>query len=197
MNRVNRGRRPLFARRKRLVVLLLDLMLFLNAYAGAFLIRADLRPYPSAWHHFEQTVLTLMLAKALVFVLAGTYRGLVMYATIPDLLAIVRTATLASAAVWVAFTVFPGHRPYSRGVLVIDWMLTLGLVAASRVAYRLLLEGRAVLPAGPLKRVLIVGAGRSGVSLAKDLMTARRQDVELVGFVDDDPEKQDSTLLGR
>jgi FlaA1/EpsC-like NDP-sugar epimerase len=192
-------RRPLFARRRRVLVFLLDVALFLSAYAGAYLIRLDLMPYPAAWHHFERTVLTLIFAKALVFVLAGTYRGISMYATIPDLLSIVRASTLASLAVWVSFNLMPDHRPYSRGVLVADWMLTLGLVAASRVAWRMMREGRAALGAagGTFKRVLIVGAGRSGVSVAKDLLTLRRQDVELVGFVDDDPEKQDSTLLGR
>ena len=191
-------RRPLFFRRRRVLVLLLDVALFLSAYAGAHLIRLDLTPYPSAWHHFERTLLTLIAAKALVFVLAGTYRGITTYATIPDLLSIVRAATLASLAVWVSFHLMPGHRPYSRGVLVIDWMLTLGLVSASRVAGRMLREGRATLAAaGPLKRVLIVGAGRSGMGVAKDLLATRRQDVALVGFVDDDPEKQGATLLGR
>jgi FlaA1/EpsC-like NDP-sugar epimerase len=47
------------------------------------------------------------------------------------------------------------------------------------------------------KRVLIVGAGQAGVTLAKDLLSSRRTDVELIGFVDDDPGKQRSTLLGR
>ena len=84
-------------------------------------------------------------------------------------------------------------------MLVIDWMLTIGLIAASRVAWRILREGQTALGAssGPLRRVLIAGAGRAGVSVAKDLMATRWQDVEVVGFVDDDPEKQDSTLLGR
>jgi FlaA1/EpsC-like NDP-sugar epimerase len=191
-------RTPLFTHRRRMLVFLLDVALFLSAYAGAYLIRMDLTPYPAAWHHFERTLLTLLAAKALVFVLAGTYRGIAMYATIPDLLAIVRTGTLASLAVWVSFNLMPGHRPYSRGVLVIDWMLTLGLIAASRVAWRIFREGQAALGAtGPRRRVLIVGAGRAGVGVAKDLMATRWQDVEVVGFVDDDPEKQDSTLLGR
>jgi len=51
---VNPGRRPLFAKPRRLLVLLLDVALFLIAYAGAFLIRADLQPYPAAWRHFDR-----------------------------------------------------------------------------------------------------------------------------------------------
>ena len=111
-----------------------------------------------------------------------------------------RTSTLASAGVFLALTALPAHQPFSRGVLAIDWVLTIGLLAGTRVFWRMVREG--LLTAGraardDFKRVLIVGAGRAGVSLAKDLLTDRRRDVELIGFVDDDPEKQASTLLGR
>ena len=189
---------PLIAGRNRLLVLLLDLALWTAAYAGAFVIRMDLTPYPAGFDHLEATLLTLLFVKVAVFVLSGSYRGLVMYATIPDLLAIVRTSTLASVAALVAFSVLPGHRPFSRGVLAIDWMLTIMLLAASRVVWRLFREGLLGTAAREdFKRVLIVGAGRAGVSLAKDLLSLRRRDVELIGFVDDDPGKQRSTLLGR
>jgi FlaA1/EpsC-like NDP-sugar epimerase len=191
---------PLFAGPHRVLVLVLDIALWTTAYAGAFLIRMDLTPYPAGWQHLQATLLTLLLVKAMVFILAGSYRGLVMYATIPDLLAIVRTSTMASVAVLVAFSVLPAHRPFSRGVLAIDWMLTIGLLAASRVLWRLFREGLLGMNTGgrqEFKRVLIVGAGRAGVSLAKDLMSLRRREVELIGFVDDDPDKQRSTLLGR
>lgn len=190
----------LFSRPRRILVLLLDLGLFAGAYAGAYLIRLDLTPYPAAWDHFTTTVLTVVAAKAVVFVRAGTYRGLAMYATIPDLVAIVRNSTVASLVVFILFNLVPNHRPYSRGVLVIDWLLTIGLVAASRLAWRAVREG---LP-GPRrspsrvqKRVLVVGAGRAGVSFAKDLLATARQEADVIGFLDDDPEKQESTLLGR
>jgi FlaA1/EpsC-like NDP-sugar epimerase len=193
-------KRSLVWRRRRLLVLLLDLVLFAGAYAGAYLIRMDLSPYPSAWIDFSRTLPTLLATKSVAFTLAGTYRRIVTYATLPDLLAIVRNGTLSSLAVLVAFNTLAGHRPFSRGVLIIDWMLTVGLLAASRIGWRLVREGFVSFERAPgraLKRVLIVGAGRAGMALAKDLMTNRRQDLDVVGFVDDDPDKQDATLLGR
>jgi FlaA1/EpsC-like NDP-sugar epimerase len=187
-----------FSKRRRVLVLALDVLLFVVANAGAHFVRADLHPYPAAWEHFFQTVLVVVAIKAIVFVLAGTYRGLTDYATVPDLLVIVRSGTLATLAVFGTFFL-TGYRPYSRGVLVIDWMLTIGLVAASRLAWRILREGLIGRSPSPraLKHVLIVGAGRAGVALAKDLLTTRRQEVDVVGFVDDDPDKLGATLLGR
>ena len=191
---------PLFSRPQRRLVLLLDAALFAIAYAGAYLIRLDLTPYPAAWEHFSRTVFTVVAAKSLVYLFAGTYRGLVTYATLPDLVTMVRNATVASGAVFVLFNVLPGHRPYSRGVLVIDWMLAIGLIAGTRVLWRMFREGLLRVSRSSRlarKRVVIVGAGRAGVSLAKDVLTSRRDELELVGFVDDDPDKQQSTLLGR
>jgi FlaA1/EpsC-like NDP-sugar epimerase len=193
-------KRSHLSRRRQLLVLLLDAALFAAAYASAFLVRLDLTPYPAAWAHFDNTLLTVVVAKALVFVLAGTYRGLMLYATLPDLVTIVRNSTLASGIVFALLNLLPAHRPYSRGVLVIDWILTVVLVAASRVAWRMFRDGMLGVPrssAPGTKRVLIVGAGRAGVALAKDLLADHRQEVEVVGFVDDDPDKQDATLLGR
>jgi len=191
-------RRALFARRRRVLVLLQDAALLVCAYAGAYFVRFDLMAYPSMWTYFQQTVTSVVAAKALVLVLAGTYRGLMAYATIPDLLLIIRNATLASLSVHVLLSL-SGYRPWSRGVLAIDWMLTIGLVAGSRVGWRLLREGVHGLSRSSraaLKRVLIAGAGSAGVAVAKDLLVNRRREVEVIGFVDDDPEKQGSTLLG-
>lgn len=191
---------PLFASRRRGLLLALDVAIWMSAYAGAFLVRMDLTPYPAGWRHFEATLVTLLAVKTAVFVLDGSYRGIVSYATLPDLFAIVRRSTLATLGVLVAFSVLPAHRPFSRGVLAIDWMLTIGLLSASRVVRRISREGLMGVGHGAhdeFKRVLIVGAGRAGVTLAKDLLSLRRTDVELIGFVDDDPDKQRSTLLGR
>ena len=193
-------RPPLVSQPRRAAWVALDIVLFTGAYAGAFLVRSDLMPYPAALHHFQRTVLTVVMVKALVFLLAGTYRSLVTYASIPDLVSLVRSGTIASLTVLALFNVLPAHRPYSRGVLVIDWMLAIGLLATSRVAWRMLHEGMVRLTRATrrrLTRVLIVGAGRAGVSLAKELMTNGDRELEVIGFVDDDPTKQSSTLLGR
>jgi len=186
-----------FARRRLALLLSLDAVFFACSWAGAYFVRFDLGAAPRLWSLVDGTVLAVVAVKALVFVGAGTYRTLMRYASIPDLLVIVRNATLASVAV-LALLAASGHRPLSRGVLVIDWMLTIGLLSASRVAWRVYREGLLAFRSSQAacKRVLIVGAGRAGAALAKDLIATQRQSVEIIGFVDDDPDKQGSTLMG-
>ena len=77
-------------------------------------------------------------------------------------------------------------RDFPRGTFVVDAMLCTMLIGASRfwergVAHAL----RTVVDRGGQQRTLIVGAGRSGRSLLRELRET--QGVRVVGFVDDDP----------
>ena len=73
-----------------------------------------------------------------------------------------------------------------------DAILCTLLVGASRLALRLLPEtvGRR----GERKRVLIVGAGRAGRGLARELRESR--DTRVVGFLDDNPRVRRRRILG-
>ena len=46
------------------------------------------------------------------------------------------------------------------------------------------------------KRVLIVGAGKAGVAIAKEILNSSKVDYSLVGFIDDDPAKQNTSIFG-
>ena len=72
---------------------------------------------------------------------------------------------------------------FPHEIFFVDPFLCLGLVGASRFALRLLprLGGRKT----EQQRVLLVGAGRSGRSLARELNETPGQHV--VGFLDDNP----------
>lgn len=192
---------PLISGRRRLLVLVADVAMFVVAYAAADFVRMDLLLTDATWHQFGRTVVPFVLLKAAVFALAGNYRGLILYATLNDVGLIVRNSTYASVAGAALLGFLPAFHPYSRGVLVIDWMLTILLLSASRVIWRLVREGALSLWNDQArlsrKKVLIVGAGRAGVALAKDLMTRQRKEVQVIGFVDDDPDKQNATVLGR
>ncbi len=180
------------------LLLTLDAALFALAWTGGQFIRFDLMAPPSLWSsRFDGALLLVVVLKVLVFASGGTYRTLLRYASIPDLLLIVRNGTISSLTV-AALLGVSGHRPLSRGALVIDWMLSLGLLAASRIAWRVSRDGFVATRGsrGAPKHVLIAGAGRAGAALAKDLLATRRGDLEVIGFVDDDPGKQGSTLLG-
>ena len=84
---------------------------------------------------------------------------------------------------------------FPRAIFVIDAVLCALLVGASRFWERAAYGGVTKLRSdGPRRRVLVVGAGRSGRSFARELRET--SGVQVVGFVDDDPSLWRRRLLG-
>jgi len=89
-------------------------------------------------------------------------------------------------------TVFP------RSVLVIDYLFSLVLIGGLRISKRVLLEGlKSTLKAkGPMRRVLIVGAGSAGEQIVRDMIRENVSNFVPVGFIDDDPSKRSIKIHG-
>jgi FlaA1/EpsC-like NDP-sugar epimerase len=135
----------------------------------------------------------LLGARYVFFVALGVYRRVWRYATARDVVPIV--IGCAGSAV-VAALILVALRPIGSfpalQIFVIDAILCTVLVGASRLALRLLPEtlGRR----GGRRRVLIVGAGRAGRSLARELREGHAERV--VGFLDDNPRVRRRRILG-
>ena len=135
----------------------------------------------------------LLGARYVFFVALGVYRRVWRYATARDVVPIV--IGCAGSAV-VAFLILVALRPIGSfpalQIFVIDAVLCTVLVGASRLALRLLPETLG--QPGDRGRVLIVGAGRAGRGLARDLREGR--DARVVGFLDDNPRVRRRRILG-
>ncbi len=151
-------------------------------------------------------VAPLPLAAELVLVLAvqgvvlwstGLYKGLWRFASFPDLWNIVRAATFGTLLIIAAMTVFYGMgvRQVIGPLLLYPAVLflTLGL---PRICYRFWKDSH--LPAGKTdtagERALILGAGRSGALLERELR--HRGAFDVVGFLDDDERLRGAQVHG-
>lgn len=85
-----------------------------------------------------------------------------------------------------------------QGCIVL-WLLNFSVSFAILFAYRFILSFVRYFeikkhPAG--KRTLIVGAGSAGVAIAKEILHSNKIFFSLVGFIDDNPLKQCTTIMG-
>ena len=96
--------------------------------------------------------------------------------------------TLAIVAKTQSLSAFP------KSVFLIDALLCTTLVAGSRLVLRLLPGLRRPGRGASAPRVVIVGAGRSGRALAREL--AETPDRRVVGFLDDNPRVRRRRVLG-
>lgn len=77
-----------------------------------------------------------------------------------------------------------------RTVYAIDFLICLILTGGIRVSVRIAHEARQLRSAQGSKRTLIYGAGNAGAALARDLRQNAALNYDLIGFVDDSPQKQ-------
>ena len=87
---------------------------------------------------------------------------------------------------------------FSRGVLVIDWLLSLFAVGGLRFSYRIIAESQLTsrqFITSP-RRIVIAGAGDAGALVVREMQRNPQANLTPVGFVDDDPAKQKQEIHG-
>jgi len=177
--------RTILLRRRRLVEALVDFALVTASFTAAYLLVVGGHGTVPQRHVFLVSLPAILAARYLAFIPAGLYRSVWRFAGARDaaaiLIAVVASEVVACGVVWAVngFQDFPGS------VYVMDASLAVILVGGSRFAERALFRvvgsfrdrrGR--------RRALIVGAGRGGRSLLRELRETPGEQV--VGFVDDD-----------
>ena len=139
----------------------------------------------------ENIVIALPIVIAIrlaVMAYTGVYRIITRYASLSDIWSIVKSIFIAQLfIVAVLLFVRPG---YPRSILIFEPILALFFIGMSRYAiratrnFRYAKEERKNLP-----KILIFGAGDMGESLLRDLMHAEAPTANVIGFLDDNPNK--------
>jgi len=80
-------------------------------------------------------------------------------------------------------------------VLVIHLFVVLGMLATTRLSFRVLSQYLAQ-SSGTLAPVLVYGAGKGGVMVLREIRENRELGWQVVGFVDDDPSKHRTRVQG-
>lgn len=144
------------------------------------------------------TELVLVIGvQGLVLWSTGLYKGLWRFASFPDLWNIARAAAFGTILIITALTIFYGAevRTVLGSVLIYPAILFLAL-GLPRMCYRFWKDSR--LPdtrnAEGLQRVLVLGAGRSGALLERELR--HRGALRVIGFLDDDRRLQGAQVHG-
>lgn len=83
-----------------------------------------------------------------------------------------------------------------EGVLMLDLIVTVLALAVLRMGVRMYHEEMHTKSGGADKRFLIVGAGNAGEALLREIMRMKTSEYDVVGFVDDDPNKQGMNIHG-
>jgi UDP-GlcNAc:undecaprenyl-phosphate GlcNAc-1-phosphate transferase len=186
--------RTIVLHRRRLIEVLVDFGLVSAAFYGAYVLALGGNGTPYERHVFTVALPTVLVARYLAFIPLGLYQGVWRFAGSREAAAIVIGVLVSEP---VAFGIVIGTNAlgdFPITVFAIDALLCTVLIGASRFGERALFRARATLQERDGRRTLVVGAGRSGRSLVRELRETPGQKV--IGFVDDDPRLHRRRLLG-
>jgi FlaA1/EpsC-like NDP-sugar epimerase len=185
------------------VLFLFHALVFAAAYAFSYLLRFEFAIPADHVPTFRSSLLVVVGAQLLIGIFFGFYRGWWRYVGMADVIRLVlglTTATGLLVALWYVGARFGIDERFirsPRGVLLIDWAFSLLSLFGARVLIRLGRDRfRAMeIPDGQ-KRVLIVGAGDAGETLARELEHRPQLGMKAVGFVDDHRAKWGAQIRG-
>jgi UDP-GlcNAc:undecaprenyl-phosphate/decaprenyl-phosphate GlcNAc-1-phosphate transferase len=187
--------RSLLVHRRRLVEVLVDFALICASFVGAYAIRIQGEGTISERYVLHHALPAVLVARYLAFIAFGLYRGVWRYAGARDAAAIFAAVVVSEAAAFVFVSwAFPVNG-FPSGVFFIDMLICTMLIGAARFWERGAARGfSALVGRGTQRRDLIVGAGRSGRSLLRELRETPGERV--IGFVDDDPRLRRRRIQG-
>ena len=185
--------------RHRLPQLAADLAIVVAAWFFAFRLRFDTDLPVYYEYYVSWQIIGLVAAiKLSIFALFGFYNRWWRYVSTRDMWGAARGVVAASLVTFLVFSFFDVHAAeVPRTVWVIDGLLTLALVAGSRMLARTIIErpqSRSIVARG--KEVIVVGAGDAAQLMLKEILRTPDLGYTPIGLVDDDPRKKNMRLHG-
>jgi FlaA1/EpsC-like NDP-sugar epimerase len=187
----------------RWVIVVMDVFLSLFALAVAYLIRFDLKADSETvlkeWELLSTSLWVYILVKVVVYYLFKIHKGLVRHTSLEDIRRIF-LAVFVSSIIFVIISllrayVFHDRFLFPTSVMIIEFLVSFVFMIGSRFFIKLLYLESIKSPEVD-ERILIYGAGISGLITKRTVEKDRRMHYQLVGFLDDNKRLSGSRLEG-
>ena len=187
--------RTFVANPRRLVESLVDFAIVTASFAAAYYLRLQGSGSAYQRHIFLVSLAVLLAVRYAAFIPFGLYRGVWRYAGARDAASVVGAVVVSEAVAFGILDATQNWGDFPRSIFIIDALVCVVLVGLSRFWERAFARGVSSLTGrGDKRRTLIVGAGRGGRSLLRELRETPGEQV--VGFVDDDRQLARRRLQG-
>jgi dTDP-glucose 4,6-dehydratase len=171
------------------------------AFFLSYQIRYDGKVPFAEKHQFWVLVLAIIAGRLITNTLFGLYRHKWRYINMLELVPIAQAYATFSALLVILRLVVPPASTMSvlrlgGGLITLEFLLSQGAAVSLRVLRRYIYMHRHKTTTEPheLRRLLLVGAGVHGTTLAKEMVL--NKSINLIGFVDDDSQKIGSVIAG-
>jgi UDP-GlcNAc:undecaprenyl-phosphate GlcNAc-1-phosphate transferase len=181
--------------KRQILQVILDLGLIAFAYYLSYRLRFASDDFPYYFKVFLNSLPAVIACKLVAFFAVGIYRGLWGSMGASDIFVFVKASSLASVLSVAAVTFIYRFADFSKGIFIIDWLLTNAFLLGTRGSFRFFVDTiKRKSLAGD--KALIYGAGRGGELLLREILNNTKLNIEPIGFIDDDLLKTGKRLQG-
>ena len=181
--------------KRQIFLVLFDFCIIAFSYYLSYKIRFQGANFSYYFQIFLQSLPPIIGCKIFAFFITGIYKGMFKQISISDVRTLLNGTILSSLFCIVVMTYIYRFEDFSKGIFIIDWFFTTGLVFGVRVSFRIFSDS--------LQRkklhgdnILIYGAGRGGEILLREVMNNDQLCYKPVGFIDDNPLLSGKNLMG-
>ena len=165
-----------------------------GAFGLATLLRFDGRVPAQDMQMFLRVLPLVVLARVVWLHAFKLFHGVWRYSGVHDLRNIVGAVTFGTLTWWAGGYYLLGASSFSRGVVAIDWLLAIVVLAGIRIARRFHREMRPGVV--PSRRILLVGEEDLMARVAHDLLSRPARDCDVVGMLNGDARRKGVLIHG-
>ena len=180
-----------------LAQMVLDVSAWAVGISLAVYLRLDFAPLPAERTGLLKFIPVAALVQVVVGGLIGLYRRRWRYGSFDEVAALVATAAVGTALLYLIDRTFTSPYLVPLSGVVVGGFTGLVMMAAVRYAWRLVLEWKKrpeVVAA--TRRVLVYGAGDPGIGVISSMLRTRTGEYVPVALLDDNPAKRRLSVMG-
>lgn len=175
-----------------LIMSSLALLISLALKFDGFQFEPEVRPF------FIKIIFLTPLIQVPLFYIMGIYKGVWRYSSTPDLIKVIKSAVVATGALYIGIYLLFRLDFIPRSLPVLQCILLISLMGGGRLIYRIFRDSReygAYVSKGRDK-LIIIGAGNGGERLFREIRKNPGLNLHVIGFVDDSPSFKNRTIHG-
>jgi FlaA1/EpsC-like NDP-sugar epimerase len=181
-----------------------DAVFFTMAFFLAYLLRFEFKITSFEQQQIQRILVWLVPFKLLMFFAYGLYRGIWRYTSIKDFWYLAQASLLSTLLIMAIILYRFRFQDFSRAVFLMDGVLTFLLTGGLRMFIRYYFQSQARTnfvqfsqkQKKHIKKVLIIGAGDAGEKILREISDNPQLTYQVVGFLDDNLQKQGRTVHG-
>lgn len=183
-----------------MLAFLYDLLIAGVSFWSALYLRFDTLNIPLTENlAFNRYFFIAMFFQAGSFILSGLYKGVWRFSSMHDLIRVVKASAIGVSISLVICFFMTRLDGVPRSMFLIEFLLLVTGLGGGRFIYRFLKDQTSLSSViggadAKIKNVLIIGAGRAGEKLLRDINATPGLKLKVVGFLDDDKFKKNALI---